>query len=42
MFPQNNVALLTQSHRAIASKKRAKKDQVKEVVFDEEARRCVG
>jgi len=42
MFSQNNVAVLTQSHRAIAAKKRAKKDQVKEVLFDEEARRCVG
>ncbi|KAF8345929.1 nucleolar protein 12-domain-containing protein [Amanita rubescens] len=39
MFSQNNVAVLTQSHRAIAAKKRAKKDQVKEVLFDEEARR---
>ncbi|KAF8622731.1 hypothetical protein AX15_006822 [Amanita polypyramis BW_CC] len=36
---QNNVALLTQSHRAIAAKKRARKEQIREVVFDEEARR---
>jgi ribosomal RNA-processing protein 17 len=35
----SNIALLTKSHRAIASKKRARKEQVKEVVFDDDARR---
>ena len=37
----SNLAVLTRSHKIIASKKRAKKEQVKEVVFDEDARRCV-
>ncbi|GJE95862.1 nucleolar protein 12-domain-containing protein [Phanerochaete sordida] len=35
----SNLAVLTKSHRIIAQKKRAKKEQVKEVVFDEDARR---
>ncbi|KAH7888608.1 nucleolar protein 12-domain-containing protein [Phlebopus sp. FC_14] len=35
----NNLSILTQSHKAIAAKKRAKKDQIKEIVFDEDARR---
>ncbi|CAA7259095.1 unnamed protein product [Cyclocybe aegerita] len=34
-----NLAALTSSHRAIAAKKRAKNQQLKEVVFDEDARR---
>ena len=36
----DNIALLTTSHSAIAAKKRAKHAQVKEIVFDEDARRC--
>ncbi|KAH7905198.1 nucleolar protein 12-domain-containing protein [Hygrophoropsis aurantiaca] len=36
---RSNLAILTQSHKAIAAKKRAKKDQVKEILFDEDARR---
>ncbi|KAF9465022.1 hypothetical protein BDZ94DRAFT_1160885 [Collybia nuda] len=36
---QNNLALLTQSHTAIAAKKRARRDQIKEVIFDDHARR---
>ncbi|KAF8806439.1 hypothetical protein BYT27DRAFT_7167731 [Phlegmacium glaucopus] len=35
----NNIAILTQSHKAIAAKKKAKRDQIKEIVFDDEARR---
>ncbi|KAL4074149.1 nucleolar protein 12-domain-containing protein [Scleroderma citrinum] len=34
-----NAAILTQSHSAIAAKKRKKNGQVKEVIFDEDARR---
>ncbi|KAG5648532.1 hypothetical protein DXG03_003143 [Asterophora parasitica] len=34
-----NLAILTQSHKAIAAKKKAKRDQVKEVLFDDDARR---
>ncbi|KIJ18628.1 hypothetical protein PAXINDRAFT_128917 [Paxillus involutus ATCC 200175] len=35
----NNIAVLTQSHKAIAAKQRSKKDQIKEISFDEDARR---
>jgi ribosomal RNA-processing protein 17 len=35
----NNIAFLTKSHKAIAAKKRAKRDQIKEIKFDDEARR---
>lgn len=35
----SNLAVLTKSHQIIARKKRAKKEQVKEVVFDDDARR---
>ncbi|PSS06526.1 hypothetical protein PHLCEN_2v3693 [Hermanssonia centrifuga] len=35
----SNLAILTNSHKIIALKKRAKRDQVKEVLFDEGARR---
>ncbi|KAF7321669.1 hypothetical protein MKEN_00688300 [Mycena kentingensis (nom. inval.)] len=35
----SNLSTLTQSHAAIASKKRAKKAQINEIVFDEDARR---
>ncbi|KAF8200920.1 nucleolar protein 12-domain-containing protein [Pholiota molesta] len=34
-----NLALLTRAHGAVAAKKRARKDQIKEVVFDDDARR---
>ncbi|KAF8967841.1 nucleolar protein 12-domain-containing protein [Flammula alnicola] len=34
-----NIALLTRSHSLIAAKKNAKRTQVKEVVFDDDARR---
>lgn len=37
----NNLAALTQSHKAIAAKKNARRGQVKEVLFDDDARRCV-
>lgn len=37
----SNIAVLTNSHRIVAAKKRAKRDQVKEVVFDEVARKYV-
>jgi hypothetical protein len=36
-----NLAVLTRSHQAIAKKKRAKRAQVKEILFDESARLCV-
>jgi hypothetical protein len=35
----DNLASLTTSHSAIAAKKRAKRAQIKEIVFDDEARR---
>ncbi|PPQ63470.1 hypothetical protein CVT24_005127 [Panaeolus cyanescens] len=35
----SNYHLLTKSHNLIAAKKKAKRDQVKEVLFDDEARR---
>ncbi|OCH89014.1 hypothetical protein OBBRIDRAFT_44109 [Obba rivulosa] len=34
-----NLAALTKSHKIIASKKRAKREQIKEIVFDDTARR---
>ncbi|KAL0072439.1 hypothetical protein AAF712_000202 [Marasmius tenuissimus] len=39
MSPPTNLHVLTQSHTLVASKKRAKRNQVKEVLFDEDARR---
>ena len=36
----SNVALLTQSHKVVKSKKRQKLGQASAVVFDEDARRC--
>lgn len=38
-MPRSNLAVLTQSHKAIAAKKRAKREQIKEIVFDDDARR---
>ncbi|OAX42289.1 hypothetical protein K503DRAFT_683722 [Rhizopogon vinicolor AM-OR11-026] len=35
----SNLVILTQSHRAVAAKKRDKRNQIKEIVFDEDARR---
>ncbi|KAF5322412.1 hypothetical protein D9619_001873 [Psilocybe cf. subviscida] len=35
----SNIALLTKSHNAIAAKKKARKDQIKEILFDDDARR---
>ncbi|GLB37525.1 putative nucleolar protein 12 (25kDa) [Lyophyllum shimeji] len=35
----HNLAVLTQSHKAIAAKKKAKRGQIKEVIFDDSARR---
>ncbi|KAG2043565.1 nucleolar protein 12-domain-containing protein [Suillus americanus] len=35
----SNIAILTQSHRAVAAKKRDKRNQIKEIVFDDDARR---
>lgn len=37
----SNIASLTKSHRAIAGKKRARREQIKEIVFDDDARRCL-
>ena len=34
----SNLALLTQSHNIVASKKRQKREQIKEIAFDESAR----
>jgi ribosomal RNA-processing protein 17 len=39
-MPRNNLAALTQSHNAIAAKKKAKREQIKEILFDDDARRC--
>ena len=36
----SNLAVLTQSHTAVAAKKRAKREQIKEILFDDNARRC--
>jgi hypothetical protein len=33
-----NISMLTRSHRAIASKRRARREQPKEILFDETAR----
>lgn len=35
----SNLNILTQSHRAVAAKKREKRNQIKEIVFDDDARR---
>ncbi|CAL1707443.1 unnamed protein product [Somion occarium] len=35
----SNLSVLTKSHKIIASKKRARREQIKEVVFDDDARR---
>ncbi|KAK0212768.1 nucleolar protein 12-domain-containing protein [Desarmillaria ectypa] len=35
----SNLAVLTQSHTAVAAKKRAKREQIKEILFDDNARR---
>ncbi|KAG2345680.1 hypothetical protein BDR05DRAFT_930354 [Suillus weaverae] len=35
----SNIAILTQSHRVVAAKKRDKRNQIKEIVFDDDARR---
>ena len=37
----SNITLLTQSHAVAAKKRKAKRDEIQEVVFDDEARRCV-
>ncbi|KAH9485054.1 Ribosomal RNA-processing protein 17 [Psilocybe cubensis] len=39
MSSTNNFALLTRAHSLVAQKKRAKRDQLKEVIFDDAARR---
>lgn len=39
LMSTTNLDLLTKSHRAISAKRRAKQNQVKEVVFDDNARR---
>jgi flagellar basal body-associated protein FliL len=38
---QSNITILTQAHTAVAAKKRARREQLKEVVFDEDARRSM-
>ncbi|KAI0063607.1 hypothetical protein BV25DRAFT_1899214 [Artomyces pyxidatus] len=35
----SNIAVLTKSHTIVASKKRQKREQVKEILFDDDARR---
>ena len=37
----SNVTVLTQSHAVAAKKRKAKRGEVQEVVFDDEARQCV-
>jgi alkylhydroperoxidase/carboxymuconolactone decarboxylase family protein YurZ len=39
LMSNNNLASLTRSHAAIAAKKRAKSTQIKEILFDDDARR---
>ncbi|KAF4620688.1 hypothetical protein D9613_000768 [Agrocybe pediades] len=39
MSTSNNIAFLTRAHNAIAAKKKLRRDQVKEVLFDDNARR---
>lgn len=41
LMANDNISRLTQSHSAIAAKKRAKHAQIKEIVFDDEARTYV-
>lgn len=41
MPPRSNLAVLTQSHNAAAAKKKEKREQIKEILFDDDARRCV-
>ena len=36
----SNITVLTQSHAVAAKKRKAKRDEIQEVVFDDEARRC--
>jgi hypothetical protein len=36
----SNIQLLTHSHKVVKEKKRHKREQVKPLVFDEDARRC--
>ena len=35
----SNLSALTKSHRIVAAKKKAKREQIKEIVFDDDARR---
>lgn len=37
----SNLSVLTKSHKIVAAKRRAKKEQIKEIVFDDTARRYV-
>lgn len=37
----SNITVLTQSHAVAAKKRKARRDEMQEVVFDDEARRCV-
>ena len=37
----SNITVLTKSHSIVAAKKKAKKEQIKEIVFDDAARRQV-
>ena len=41
MTGTTNLFQLTKSHRAIQSKKRAQRNQIKQVIFDEDDRRYV-
>ncbi|KAI0351051.1 hypothetical protein OH77DRAFT_1439482 [Trametes cingulata] len=38
-MPPSNLAVLTKSHNIVAAKKKAKREQIKEIVFDDDARR---
>ena len=37
----SNLSTLTNSHKIVAAKRRAKKEQIKEIIFDDAARRYV-
>jgi len=37
----SNLTVLTQSHKIVAAKKRQRREQIKEIVFDDDARQYV-
>lgn len=41
VMSSSNITVLTRSHAVTAKKRKAKRDEMREIVFDDEARRCV-